>query len=203
MTSPMEINGFDYSTFWSYATYATQYLNTKLVVPTRFLQSKLSLKTETLPENLRTPLNFSAIVAVTLALIITFANNLVCNVVGILYPLFYGLYIFNEQPVNTQRSVTLNKYWILFGVLSVVDSFFGFILHLVPGYFYLKIGIIYALIRNDFALTNVAFSMLESYYAKSDYRPKIETVLTGLNTKLAESKENVEPETEYGELDNE
>jgi hypothetical protein len=173
-----------YQLFLTYANSAVEFLNAKLVIPTQILQNNLSLKTDSLPDNLKTPLNFSSMLLVAFFFVITYANNLICNLVGILYPLLYGLFVFNETPINTERSVTLNKYWMLFGVITLMDTFFSVLLDIIPGYFYLKVAAIYILIRNDFMLTNSAFSMLESYYAKSNIRPRIEETLKVLNTKL-------------------
>ncbi len=173
-----------YQQFLTYMTIGLEYMNNKLVVPTNLLQDSLSLKTETLPQILRTPVNFASVMLFAAYIVFSFANNLICNIIGILYPLLYGLDVFSETPVNTDTSVTLNKYWMLFCSLILIDSFFGFLLHLIPAYYYLKVGLIYVLIRNDFAMTNTVFNALENLYVQSDLRPKIESTIELISSKL-------------------
>ena len=183
----------------TYINIGANFLNDKLAIPSKIIQNKLSLKTDSLPESFKTPLNFSTILAVAMFLIVSFANNLISNVIGILYPVLYGLYLINSQvtvaKINQNISsilsislidklLTLNKYWLLFGILTLVETFFGFLLYLIPGFFYLKIMLIYTLIRDDFSLTNIIFGFLENQYAKSKFRPKIEKVIEEVNSKL-------------------
>jgi len=94
------------------------------------------------------------------------------------------LYLFNLDPVPVDRLLNLNKYWVLFGSMVIADTFGGFILHSIPGYFYLKIGFIYALIRNNYALTGTVFSGLETLYVTSNLRPMIDRLIQRSSSKL-------------------
>lgn len=172
----------------SYINMGIQFLNDKLHIPTQMLQKSLMLNIKTLPDILKTPLNFSTILLFIVFIIIGYANNLICNVIGILYPLIYGLDIFNGAPIDTNRSVKLNKYWMLFGIFHLIDTFFGFILYLIPGYFYLKIALIYAMIRADFELSNTLFNCIESFYVKSNVYPKVEILLSYINSRINSSQ---------------
>lgn len=185
-----------YQQVLAYLLSAMQFANSKLTGPVKWIQNNLSLKTDTLPDTFNTPLNFSTILAFILFVVVTYANNLICNIVGILYPVLYGLYLFNETPLDSKRLVTLNKYWMLFGCLTLLDAFAGFILHWIPGFFYAKIAFIYGLVRNDFALTNMAFGLLEQLYALSNIRPMIEQCIMYVNTRLAASTATVVPVVE-------
>lgn len=146
------------------------------------LQQIMSLKTEMLPDILRVPTNFTILVATLFIIIISFANNLVCNIIGIFYPVIYGLSVFAENPIDVQKSITLNKYWMIFGTITLIDMFFGFFLHILPFYFYLKIILIYGLVRSNFAFCGSVFSLLEFYYIKSDFRPQIENIINNIGT---------------------
>jgi hypothetical protein len=164
-----------YQLISNYLTHTLQFLNAKLSFPAELLQNYLSLKTEYLPEIIRTPMNFVMVFLFGLFTIIYYANNLIYNLIGILYPLAYGLSIFNTQPANTDTLVTFNKYWMLFGFVTLIDSLFGFILYLIPGYYYCKLGLIYLLLRNNFMLTNTTFSLLMRYYNSLNLQFKAET----------------------------
>jgi hypothetical protein len=183
-----------YQQILSYVSFGLEYLNNKLIVPTNLVQNGLSLKTETLPQILKTPVNFASVILFAAYIVFSFANNLICNIIGILYPLMYGLTVFSEDPINTNMSITLNKYWMLFCGFMLIDSFFGFILHWIPGYFYFKVGVIYALIRNDFALTNTAFAMLEKLYVESNLRPNIEKIINLVSSKMRTNTNNSKTE---------
>jgi hypothetical protein len=81
---------------------------------------------------------------------------------------------------STDKLLTLNKYWIIFGLLMLVDAFLGFILHLIPGYFYLKLGFIYAIVRSEFAYTSVVFDILVGLCNQYSLRPLIAQALTSV-----------------------
>ena len=173
-----------YKLILPYVNSAIQIINNKLVFPVQYLHNKLSLGTDSLPDVLKTPINFATIFSFFIFIMVTFANNLICNLIGILYPLMYGLNIFNEKSIDTNRLISHNKYWILYGVITLFDSFFGFFLHFVPGYFYLKLILTYLLVRNDFMFTSISFSTFSVLYEKYDIRKKIEKSLALVNIKF-------------------
>lgn len=172
----------------TYANLAIQFLNDKLNLPAQMLQNALSLKMDTFPQILKSPFNFTAAMIFLLFIIIGYANNLICSLIGVIYPIIYGLDLFNANPVDTDKLVLLNKYWILFAGIHLLDSIFGFILGFLPGYFYLKISLIYSLIRNDFALSGKFFSMLENIYVNSGLYPKIEMLMSYVKAKINTNK---------------
>lgn len=146
----------------SYGTYLVSITNSILAGPMQLLQQNLSLKIENLPGILRVPINFALILLFVAYIIIGYAGDFVCNIVGVFYPLFYGLFLFDEISTDHQNSITMNKYWLLYGMITAIDTFFGFILHLIPGYDYLRLMAIYALVRNNFALTDNAFAIVQN-----------------------------------------
>ncbi|XWV25849.1 receptor expression-enhancing protein 5 [Tupanvirus soda lake] len=180
----------------SYFGSVLEFLNKKLVVPTQLLQNNLSLKTESLPLVLRTPVNFTSMLVFALFFIISYANDLICNLIGVLYPLTYGFSMFNETPVNTETSVTLNKYWMLFGVITLMETFFSFILHALPGYYYIKVGLLYALVRNEFRMSNTMFSMLQNYYNRLNFQSRFEQLSGMINERFGSKKNTPTTTTE-------
>jgi len=86
-----------------------------------------------------------------------------CNLFGIIYPIWYEVYLFNENPIDIRQLMSVNKYWMLFSTSALIDSFFGFILHLIPGFFYFKFIMIYLLVRNDFVMSETVFGCIKQY----------------------------------------
>lgn len=173
-----------YQQILSYISFGLEYINNKLIFPNSVLQNGLSLKIDVLPQIIRSPVNFALIMLFATYFVFSFANNFICNIIGILYPFVYCLNIFVETPINTEISVTLNKYWMLFCGLLLVDSFFGFLLHLIPGYFYIKVIAIYTLMRNDFTMTNTIFGTLENLYIQSNIYSRMEKMIEFISSKL-------------------
>lgn len=132
-----------------------QILNKQLEKPAKALQSKICFDTNDLPALLKIPLIFCSISAFVFYIIFIFANNLIYNLIGIVCPLIYGASIANETDIDKIK--TYNKYWIIFGVITLIDSLCGFFLHLVPYYYYLKIGFIYILMRNNFSSVDTIY----------------------------------------------
>ena len=151
------------------------------------LQNALSLKMESLPQVLKSPFNFTFVMTFLLFIIVGYANNLICSLIGIIYPIIYGLDLFSTNSIDNNKLILLNKYWILFGGLHLSDSLFGFVMKFLPGYFYLKIALVYVLIRNDFTMSEKLFSIFEKFYINSNLYPKIEMLLS-----FAKAKFNVD-----------
>jgi len=170
-----------FQTVLSYIWPVTTYFNTMLANPMQILQNNLSLKLEYLPSMMKTPLNFALMMLFVSYSVMNYAGDFVCNLVGILYPLMYSSLMFNEITADLENSVMMNKYWMLFAGLVMVDTLFGFCLQLVPGYYYLKLSFIYSLVRNDFSLTNTAFTMIQVYYQKFNLGTYLQKVFSKLN----------------------
>lgn len=139
------------------------FLNEKLSPVVQYIKQKLSLGADSLPEQLQTPLNFSALLVSLLLAVLLFANDFICNLVGAVYPAIHSFNLLrdeNQDAPPREQLVLLNKYWAVYGFLVLVDLFLGFVLHLVPGFFYLKLLLLYSLVRNDFAHSERAFALL-------------------------------------------
>ena len=148
----------------TYAQLGIRVLNEQLNAPSKVLQKTLSLKMDNFPEYLRTPVGFFSMVAVVVMCVVYYANNLLCNVIGILYPVLDSLVLLNTVPAPTNKLVALNQYWVLYGGLVVFESLFGFILRFIPFYYYFKFGFIYLIVRNNFYYTSVLFNFLDRQY---------------------------------------
>src|SRR5205823_7895579 len=93
-----------------FLTNILQFLNTKLVVPMQLLQNFMSIKTESLPDFIQTPVNFISALMFLFFIIIGYANDFICNIIGILYPLMYSFNLFNGVSLDITKSALLFKY---------------------------------------------------------------------------------------------
>lgn len=124
-------------------------------IVSQFIQEKFQHKPDT------TPLNYSIIIVGIMILSILYAE-FTSTIFGIIYPLTYGLQLFNENKIQTEQMMRLNKYWIIYGMISIS----GFILDRIPFYYHLKMIGIYLLVNNDFQYTNYVFEIVANYYQK-------------------------------------
>jgi len=184
----------DYQQFLISVSDMVNMLNVQLASVSQVIQSKLSLKTDSLPAALQMPLGFVGMLALLMMIIVGFANNFICNAFGILYPLMYGVML-STSPSDTKLA-TLNKYWMLFGAMTLIDSTLGFVLNFIPGYHYMKIGLLYLMIRNDFSFSGTLFDLVTSFYAKSPYREQVEQIVNNVEQKLNTQKVDTVIETD-------
>lgn len=154
-----------------------QYLNDKLICSMQILQTNLYLKSESIPNILQKPINFHLMLIIILYIIMLYTNNLIYIIISILYPLLYGFNSFNETPINIDKIIILNKYWLLYALIMFIEYLLNFVLYLIPGYSYFKTAIMYIIIRNNFILAETYFNMLQAYYIKSNVQPLIKELI--------------------------
>jgi len=154
--------------------------NNMLAVPTQIILSKLSLRTECLPETLKIPINFTLACLFIIFYIIAYTDDIIYNLIGAVYPILHSLYLFEENPLPAEKLMTMNKYWILFMLIMLLESIGGFVLYFVPFYSYGKIIFVYGLIRDDFSLTNYMFDLMKTTYAQLDQQFQISSYVEGI-----------------------
>lgn len=177
------------------------FLNANLSFPVSTAQKYLSIDATYFPLS---PVNFITMIVLMFFSFVTFTNNFVCNLVGLAYPLFYGVKQYDEQQNTVSDMDGYTKYWMLYAMLVLFESFFGCVLSIVPGYFYCKFVLLCCLMRNNFAFSDRAFGMvhnyvtnyklpgraslmLESYYPRS---PKPTETDSGLRTRTQFTEQN-------------
>lgn len=110
------------------------------------------------------------------------ANYLVYNTIGVLYPMIYSLRFLEGGNGEMTR---LHKYWVIYGIVTLLDTYFGIILSIIPGYNYFKIAYLYMLVRNDFKLAEWTFALFYAYYLKMTIMyPLVKTLLHQINGRL-------------------
>lgn len=145
-------------------------------------QNKFFIKKESLPHFFQKSLNFTITVMLLCSIAVTCANNLISNIVGILYPVLYG---FVALTKTTQVPMdNFNKYWMLYGIITLIDSFLGFILYLIPLYFYFKISLFILLIKNDFQYSGTVFEIIKLIYIESPLKQHNEMLVEEIENKI-------------------
>lgn len=149
---------------------AAQYFRNITAKPVNQLYDKMALNINMLPVIFRTPYNIFILI-MCLILMTRYIGNIICNVVGIIYPIMYSLTLMQQNAnanINNriQNLMLVNKYWMIFSAMSLFEIFFNRITLIIPGYFYAKLGIIYLLIRSDFALSDTIYLFLNDKYNK-------------------------------------
>ena len=186
-----------YKKLQSMFSYTIIHLNNILFLPKCILQSKIALKTDVFPTFVHAPINYILSLILFLFIVIGYANNFICYIVGIAYPLAYSLplvaylssngrnniYYMESDKVmekDSSKLILVYKYWMLFGAITIIDSMLNYVFELVPGYYYFKFLFIYALVRNDFYFSNYIFNLL--------YNRLSNTYVTGIIYKRTEPK---------------
>lgn len=174
-----------YQLLSSYFNSAVNFLNQKLQGAKKFLKSNLALKTECLPTSLDTPVNFCGLFSLFLFIIIVYLSNFICRIFAILYPLSYYISTFKRQTYTNYAGVTsIKKYFVLYSAIELMEWIFGFLVYFIPGYLYLKIFLLYGLMRNDFALSNIVFSILQKKYSELSFKLYIDKLFGVSNAKI-------------------
>lgn len=171
----------------------TDLLNENLANISDIVQRNLSLDFSYMPDKLQQPIVFMGIVIIFLITIIFYINTIIVNFIGVFYPLIYSMGLFNQEEMDYWSLILINKYWIIFGGLSLLDNLMGFILRLVPGYNYILLAFTYLLIRNDFTFSGTVFDFIERKIQESNMKPMINNILSRLNAIFIGSSESTDP----------
>ena len=74
---------------------------------------------------------------------------IITNLVAVAYPVFMSFHALESSDNDLDDKQWLT-YWVIFGLFSVVDQFAGFILHLIPFYYVLKLAVLIVLFHPSF-----------------------------------------------------
>lgn len=154
------------TSIYNYANLIINELNMFLDDPVKLINDKALLKTDFITGNLKRPLNFMAILLFTIANMLIYRT--ICNIVFITYYIYYR----NHYVKSLEKLKTLNRYLIIFCMILILENAGNHILKWLYFYNYVKIMIMYILMRNDFTYTNVLFRIMKKYY--NIFRNKIQ-----------------------------
>jgi receptor expression-enhancing protein 5/6 len=75
--------------------------------------------------------------AISVALVcVGYLEKLITNLVGTVYPAFWTIKSIESSTDDDRHWLT---YWVVFTLFSIIDTFSGFLLKLLPFYFFIKI----------------------------------------------------------------
>ncbi|XP_032591025.1 receptor expression-enhancing protein 5 isoform X2 [Drosophila grimshawi] len=92
-------------------------------------------------KNVRVPLVYigsGAAVFCGLYLIFGYGAQLLCNIIGVLYPAYVSIHaIETSTKLDDTKWLT---YWVTFGIFTVIEFFSHMLTHVIPFYWLLKCG---------------------------------------------------------------
>lgn len=185
------------------------FINNKLSPIYTVIKEKFSLNCSFISESMNTPFNFFIFFSF-ISSFIFFFGELVCNLLGVLYPMFYGIRILKDQKtqsVNEQDEsimqenqfspfVTIYKYFFLHGLMTVFETLFGFIFFLLPGYYFIKFTIIYLLVRNNLEMSDKVFEYVILMYKNYDMDNKLINISSMLRQRFLMLLKNLQKNQE-------
>jgi receptor expression-enhancing protein 5/6 len=79
------------------------------------------------------------IVVWALFIVLTMGATILTLTISVLYPAFKSVQALETKDTDDDDKIWLT-YWCVFGGFTLLDEFLGFILNMIPFYFYIKVG---------------------------------------------------------------
>ncbi|XP_001361758.3 receptor expression-enhancing protein 5 isoform X1 [Drosophila pseudoobscura] len=79
---------------------------------------------------------FGAAAFCVLYLIFGYGAQLLCNIIGVLYPAYISIHAIESSTKQDDTKWLI--YWVTFGIFTVIEFFSGVLTHIIPFYWLLK-----------------------------------------------------------------
>lgn len=159
---PVQIN-----VYLQYLQMGLAIANKQLEIPAKIIESLLMLNMNNLPSIFHIPVIFIGALLTFFLILISYAGSMICTLLGVVYPLIECQVVLNEKTVDSNKLVTIVKYFILYQSYVLLENIFYFILELIPFYQYFRFGVTYMLLRDDYAMTRDVYDFLDHRYKLS------------------------------------
>lgn len=145
------MNMFSNNPFYDTAIKTVSHLNGVLAAPAEWLKGYLALKTDLI---VMPPLPFFVLFTFIMYTSMMYNGSWCSLLLGVLYPLSYGI----VADYNAVVESTLYNYWMSYAALTVLES----VMQYIPMYYYLKLALVYALVRDDFSFSSFVYKQLNN-----------------------------------------
>ena len=109
------------------------------------------------------PYNSVLIFAIVAAYILfNILDTIIYTVIAIIYPVMASISILSDPLIDEMRMSNNIKYWVIYGIFTLINNIFGTVLDYVFGYNFLKIIFVYALIQKNFVLSTIIYDAMTS-----------------------------------------
>jgi receptor expression-enhancing protein 5/6 len=124
-----------------------------------------------------------ALIFLVLFVVFGIGQAIITNLVAVAYPVFMSFHALESKEDGNDDKQWLT-YWVIFGLFSVIDQFAGFILHLIPFYYVLKLTTLIVLFHPTFhGATYVYNEYIQPYVKNIDEieRSVLDAASSGIN----------------------
>jgi receptor expression-enhancing protein 5/6 len=83
-----------------------------------------------------------AFVGIALFVFFGIGQAILTTLLGVAYPVFMSFHALENDDVNKNDDKQWLTYWVVFGLFNIIDQFAGFVLHFIPFYYVLKLGVL-------------------------------------------------------------
>ena len=80
---------------------------------------------------------FGIIICCLISVFIGYFENIITNIVGILYPAYWSIKSLENKKIEDKQWLT---YWVVFSLFVLVETLFGFLLKYIPFYTFIKLA---------------------------------------------------------------
>lgn len=125
------------------------------------IKQYLNIDDSLIPTAMKKPLRFILAFIFTVGSSLYFVDFLIFYLIAVIYPLLYCYFLLKEKDASQSIRSLLIKYWVAYSLYGLLEYPFLWLLQHIPLYSYLKLGLFYYLVKNNFKLTELFYFNIE------------------------------------------